>query len=130
MKKKQQAITTIEGLATLMQGEFLVIHDKFAELRTELKGEINGLRTELKGEISELRGEVNELREELKEEIHELRTELKEEIHDVRVIVKRIDTRTQNQIDAVYEDTAVLKTDMKGVKKDIVSIKTHIGMKA
>lgn len=123
MKKKQQAITTIEGLATLMQGEFLVIHDKFAELRTELKGEINGLRTELKGEI-------NGLRTELKEEISELREELKEEINEVRVIAKRIDTRTQNQIDAVYEDTAVLKTDMKGVKKDIVSIKTHIGMKA
>lgn len=123
MKKKRQPITTIEDLATLMQGEFLVIHDRFDGLRTELKGEINGLRTELKGEISELRTE-------LKEEVSELREELKEEIHEVRVIAKRIDTRTQNQVDAVYEDTAVLKTDVKGVKKDIFDIKTHIGMKA
>ena len=96
-----------------------MINKGFESLRTELRGEIVGFRDELKNDIGELRSE-------LKEEINELR----EEVGGLRVITQRIDTRTQNQVDAVYEDTTILKTDMKAAKKDILSIKAHVGMTA
>jgi hypothetical protein len=55
----------------------------------------------------------------------------------------RIDMRTQNQVDLIYEENTVMKKDMKAMKvdimttktlsqknkKDITSIKAHVGMK-
>lgn len=95
MKKKQQKITTIEDLATLMQGEFLTIRERFDEMDKKFT---------------------------------DLRTELREEIGELRIVVNRIDTRTQNQVDVVYEEVTELKEDVKLVKHDIVAIKLHLSL--
>lgn len=111
MKKKQQKITTIEDLATLMQGEFLVIRERFDGVDQRFDG-------------------IDQRFDEVDRRFDELEKELKEEINEVRMIVNRIDTRTQNQVDAMYEDTTVLKKDVKEAKADIISIKTHVGLAA
>lgn len=95
MKKKQRKITTIEDLATLMQGEFLTIRERF---------------------------------DEMDQKFTDLRTELREEIGELRIVVNRIDTRTQNQVDVVYEEVTELKEDVKLVKHDIVAIKLHLSL--
>lgn len=95
MKKKQQKITTIEDLATLMQGEFLTIRERFDEMDKKFT---------------------------------DLRTELREEIGELRIVVNRIDTRTQNQVDVVYEEVTELKEDVKLVKHDIVAMKLHLSL--
>lgn len=46
------------------------------------------------------------------------------------VTVNRVDTRTENQVDSLYEDVSTLKTAAKETQADIVLIKKHVGMAA
>jgi uncharacterized protein YlzI (FlbEa/FlbD family) len=54
MKKKLKKVTTIEDLATLMQGEFLVIHEKFAEVHEKMD---TGFRR-IDEQLDEMRQEI------------------------------------------------------------------------
>lgn len=51
MKKKK--ITTIEGLATLVQGEFLRVHKRFDDLESEIK--------ELRRDVDDLKLRMSEV---------------------------------------------------------------------
>lgn len=129
MKKKTKKITTIEDLAVLMQQEFLAIRDRF----DGVDARFDGVDKRLDGVDARFDGvdrKFVELRNELRAEINEVRTELKEEINGVRVIAKRIDARTQNQVDSVYDDATPMKTEMKAMKQDIMALKKHVGMAA
>jgi tetrahydromethanopterin S-methyltransferase subunit G len=127
MKKKQQKITTIDDLATLIQGEFLVIRDRF----NSVDQRFDGIDQRLDGMDQRFDG------------IDQRFDEVDGKIETLRVIVNRIDMRTQNQVDLIYEENTVMKKDMKAMKvdimttktlsqknkKDITSIKAHVGMK-
>jgi len=62
----------------------------------------------------------------LQEEVHMLTTE----VHAVKQTVERIDERTQNQVEALYEELRVTQRNVKEIQFDVVRIKTHIGMPA
>ncbi len=112
-----------------LSGFAVMVNRGFESLRSEMQGEFLAIRDRFDGVDQRFDG-VDQRFEKIEEEISELRTELKEEINELRVITKRIDTRTQNQVDAVYDDTTLLKTEVKEMKEDIVSIKAHVGMTA
>ncbi len=121
MKKKQEKITTIDDLATLIQGEFLVMQDRF-----------NGVDQRFDGIDQRLDG------------MDQRFDEVDGKMETLRLITNRIDMRTQNQVDLIYEENTAMKKDMKTMKqdiistttlsqknkKDIASIKSHVGMKA
>lgn len=90
-----------ESLARLVQGGFLELKDEIGAVRFELKGDIESVRTELKDEISSVR------------------TELKDDIAALDAKVSRIDRRTENQVDSLYEDVHELKDRMKVVEKKV-----------
>ena len=104
MNRKVRKISTIEDLALLMQAEFLVLHEKFegADKRFE----------------------------QVDQKFLELKAEFIDDVDELEGKIRSIDTRTQNQVDSVYDDTSVLKTDVKEAKEDIVLIKKHVGMTA
>ena len=58
MKKNRKKITTIDGLARLMQAEFVVVHEKF-------RG-VDGKFVKIRGEIGELRVELMEVKQDVK----------------------------------------------------------------
>ncbi len=64
---KEQKIT-INKLAQITAKGFLEVDKKISDLRTELKGDINGL----KGGMNELKEEVNELRAETREGVNKM----------------------------------------------------------
>lgn len=104
MKKKQPAITTIEGLATLMQGEFLAIQGRFDDVDRKF--------TKVHAEFAEVHAEFAE--------VHAEFAEVHEKIAKLEVTINRIDIRTQNQVDAVYTDIVTLKKQMKETKKEAI----------
>jgi predicted nucleic acid-binding Zn-ribbon protein len=74
MKKKQQKITTIEDLATLMQNEFLVIHEKFREVHEKMDA---GFRDVYKKMDTGFRS-VNERLDSVEHEVKGLRMEFED----------------------------------------------------
>jgi uncharacterized coiled-coil DUF342 family protein len=69
------------------------------------------------GTMQTLRGEMREMRQELKGEI----SEVQEGLEEVRNIAKRIDYRTQNQVEALYDE-------IREVQREIDDIRAHVGM--
>ena len=55
---------------------------------------------------------------------------LQAEVHAVKQTVERIDERTQNQVEALYEELRVTHRAVKAVQFDVARIKTHVGMPA
>lgn len=89
------------------------------------------VRTIIKKEIGELAIIINSGFESLQGQVTELKTDmavLKTSVNTLQATVSRIDTRTQNQMDAVYEDIGTLKRGEKETKEEIVSIKAHVGL--
>lgn len=111
----------IGELATLVARGFEHNDQKFAELKgeiTELRTDVTGLRTEME----ELHDKVDVLDDKV--------DTLDDKVNTLDSKVTRIDFRTQNQVDSVYEDTTLLKKDMKQAKGDIVALKAHVGLSA
>lgn len=110
--------------------------DYFRQQIEELGGMIARGFEHVEGEIQELRTDVTGLKTDanlLKTDVTQLKTdvqELRQDLHSVKLTVERIDRRTQNQIDAVYEDMAVLKTGTKEAQQDIVHLKAQAGLTA
>ncbi len=101
-----------ESLARIVQGGFLELKDEINSVRTELKADIVSVRTELKEEIASVRSE-------LKEEIALTRSELKEDISVLDIKTSRIDRRTENQADSLYEDMHGLKDRVNVVEEKV-----------
>ncbi|MEK9151246.1 MAG: hypothetical protein AAB547_01295 [Patescibacteria group bacterium] len=102
--KKEGKKITIDALAGMVARGFEHMEQRFARGFEHMEQRFDGLATDV--------------------------AVLKTNMAVLQTTVNRIDIRTQNQVDAVYEETAVLKSDMKTAKKDIVRIKAHVGLAA
>jgi septal ring factor EnvC (AmiA/AmiB activator) len=114
VKKQAKKGVTIDDLALMVQRGFLGVDEKFQGMEQRFDGlaaDVAVLKTDvavLKTDVAELKTDVAELKTDV--------AELKTNLAVLEVTVNRIDTRTQNQVDAVYED--------------ITHIKAHIGLPA
>jgi hypothetical protein len=122
------AAGTAEALAEAMGGSELAtkadvagVKAEIADLRTELKGDINDLRTALKGDIAGAKAEIADLRTELKGDINDLRTELKGDINDLRTELKGdiAGFRTEFKADIAGLGTQ-LRLEMEVLRRDLV----------
>ena len=86
-----------------------------AELRSELKGDIDALRSEVKGDInalrSELKGDIEALRAELKRDIEALRAELKGDINALRAEMGQLRSEMRGEISALRAEIAQLRAE-------------------
>ena len=75
-----------------------------AELRSELKGDIDALRSEVKGDI-------NALRSELKGDMEALRAELKGDINALRAEMGQLRSEMRGEISALRAEIAQLRAE-------------------
>lgn len=120
VKKLAKKSVTIDDLALMVQRGFLGVDEKFQDVEERMQKGFQNVDEKFQGMDEKFQG--------MEQRFDELKEELKMDIATLQVTVNRIDTRTQNQVDAVYEETSVLKNDMKTAKEDIILIKTHIGL--
>lgn len=93
MKRTQHKtkISTIEGLATLMMGEFARVDEQFLAINEQLvsiNGELKNIRLEMK--------EINRRLDTLESDVKDIRGYAKE-IDELRARVKSMETFLQNQ---------------------------------
>jgi hypothetical protein len=97
----------------LMEDVVGVIRD----MGTAFEARMERMETGLREEIGEVRAEMGSMETRLKDQIGAVALEVLE----VKQLVKRIDDRTQHQVEALYEEVRV-------TQKAVVKIEKHIGL--
>ena len=117
-----------------MSATLLIHRDMDEETKDFIKSEIGGLAGMVARGFEHADKRIDLLSTDvaiLKTDVAVLKTDmtvLKTDMTALQVTVNRIDFRTQNQVDSIYEDMAAAKSDVKTVKQDIIRIKSHVGM--
>ena len=98
---KEDTEITLETLVQMVARGFESVHEELGEIKTDV--------AVLKEDVAVLKDDVSELKEDV--------AVLKEDVIELRVMTKRIDERTQNQMDAVYHDTHTLTERVEVLEK-------------
>lgn len=124
---------TSEEILLLQEMMEKTIEGKLQELRTEMKEQNQALRIEMKEQNQELRTEM-------KEQNQQLRTEMKEENQKLFMnIVDLVETQAtqlgmkyehevSGKINALNEETDVLRDDVKDHEQRIYTVERKIGL--
>lgn len=125
---------TSKDLAEQTKIILAAMDERFGDLRTELKTDMDGLRTELKTDMDglrkELKADINDVREELyivrkelKADINNVQTELSDELYRVRDELKSDINDVQTSTDKYVKAQEDFKQEFVIAKEEIRLIK-------
>ena len=91
--KKLELLSIILSIATVGIALGAVVIGSNANLRTELRTEMESLRMDTRAEVQGLRTEMQELRTDMRAEIQSLRTDVRADFAEVRADLRAVEGR-------------------------------------